>query len=180
MWLSLDNLSIVLGQKQIIHDLSLTLAEGDIACLLGPSGCGKTTVLRSIAGFQALSKGRISLADQVLDNGKKQVPAHLRQVGLVFQDYALFAHLSVAANIAFGLHGWPKSERQQRVETLLALIGLTDYAHAYTRDCECASENASNCKRNCDCACDGERACQFTCECACDSNRECACECARE
>lgn len=131
MWLSLDNLSIVLGQKQIIHDLSLTLAEGDIACLLGPSGCGKTTVLRSIAGFQALSKGRISLADQVLDNGEKQVPAHLRQVGLVFQDYALFAHLSVAANIAFGLHGWPKSERQQRVETLLALIGLTDYAHAY-------------------------------------------------
>lgn len=130
MWLSLNTLSIELGGKEIIHDLSLSLAEGEIACLLGPSGCGKTTALRSIAGFESLSGGSISLAGQTLSGASVSVPAHQRQVGMVFQDYALFPHLTVAANIAFGLHGWPKAARQKRVDELLALVGLSDHAQA--------------------------------------------------
>lgn len=131
MWLRLNGLSIALGQKTIIQDLSLTLAEGDIACLLGPSGCGKTTALRSIAGFESLSGGSITLGGQLLADAQQQVPAHQRAVGMVFQDYALFPHLSVAANIGFGLHAWPRADRARRIDELLVLVGLQGYAQAY-------------------------------------------------
>lgn len=133
MWLSVQDLSVELGHQKIIHGLSLALAEGEIACLLGPSGCGKTTALRSIAGFETLCEGRISLGGEVLADAeaKRHVAAHQRAVGMVFQDYALFPHLSVADNVAFGLGAWSKAQRRQRVDELLALVGLRTQATAY-------------------------------------------------
>ncbi|MCZ7009941.1 ATP-binding cassette domain-containing protein, partial [Salmonella enterica] len=88
----------------MIDDLSFSLARGSIGCLLGPSGCGKTTVLRAIAGFEPLRAGRIVLDGQLVSAPGLSVPPERRRVGMVFQDYALFPHLSVADNVAFGLH----------------------------------------------------------------------------
>jgi len=86
-----------------VHGLSFSLARGEIGCLLGPSGCGKTTVLRAIAGFEPLQGGRIALGGREISRPGVTAPPETRQVGVVFQDYALFPHLSVAENIAFGL-----------------------------------------------------------------------------
>ena len=112
------------GPQLVVQDLSLQLKAGDIACLLGPSGCGKTTVLRAIAGFQPLFSGRIVLMQREVSSTHIHVPAEQRQIGMVFQDYALFPHLDVAANIAFGLHGYTADQKKQRVKEMLSLVGL--------------------------------------------------------
>jgi iron(III) transport system ATP-binding protein len=109
---------------EIVHGLSFALTRGEIGCLLGPSGCGKTTVLRAIAGFEALIAGRIALGGRELSRPDYSAPPETRQVGVVFQDYALFPHLSVADNIAFGLRKLPAAERSARVGKLLSLVGL--------------------------------------------------------
>ena len=121
-------------QHEIVHGLSFTLARGDIACLLGPSGCGKTTVLRAIAGFEALIEGRIVLGGRELSRAGYTAPPETRQVGVVFQDYALFPHLSVADNIGFGLRKLPPSERKPRIGHLLALVGLATQARKYPHE----------------------------------------------
>ncbi|MDO4693535.1 MAG: ABC transporter ATP-binding protein [Eikenella sp.] len=127
MTLHVQNLSVAFGDKTVLQNFGLTLEQGETACLLGHSGCGKTTALRAIAGFETPSSGTVSLHGRLLND----TPAHRRQIGMVFQDYALFPHLNVADNIAFGLHRRPRSERRQRVAELLALTGLDTQAKQY-------------------------------------------------
>lgn len=109
-----------------VDGVSLTLPRGALLALLGPSGCGKTTTLRIIAGLEVPDVGRVLVAGRDVTN----LPAHRRNMGVVFQSYALFPHLSVAANVAFGLEmrGVPRAERQARVAEALALVGLSDFA----------------------------------------------------
>lgn len=126
----------MLGRRflEIVHGLSFSLARGEIGCLLGPSGCGKTTVLRAIAGFESLAAGTISLGPRTLSDARHTAPPETRQVGVVFQDYALFPHLSVRDNIAFGLRKLPASQRKARVEHLLELVGLQEHATQYPHE----------------------------------------------
>lgn len=109
---------------EIVHSLSFALQRGEIGCLLGQSGCGKTTVLRAIAGFESLIAGRIALGGKELSNAQHTTVPEARHVGVVFQDYALFPHLSVSDNIGFGLRKLAPSERNVRIRKLLELVGL--------------------------------------------------------
>ncbi|TDR31555.1 ABC transporter ATP-binding protein [Hydromonas duriensis] len=115
------------GHKNVLTDLSFELNAGEIACLLGGSGSGKSTVLRTIAGFERIQSGQISMSGQVLSAAHVHMPAHERQIGMVFQDHALFPHLTVADNIGFGLFKWAKKTREARVQQLLTLIHLEGY-----------------------------------------------------
>jgi iron(III) transport system ATP-binding protein len=129
--LELKNIRHAYGRQKVVNDLSLKLPKGMIGCLLGPSGCGKTTVLRCIAGFEPVSAGEIILADTVISSGRVFTPPERRHVGMVFQDYALFPHLSVAENIGFGLHRMKKTARSTRVREMLEIVGLADAAEKY-------------------------------------------------
>jgi len=112
------------GHGPVCWNFSLALGEGEIGCLLGPSGCGKTTVLRCIAGLEPIQGGEIRLSGQVVSRpGHTAAPEH-RRVGFVFQDYALFPHLTVGANVAFGLKGLDARARAARVAELLAAVGM--------------------------------------------------------
>jgi iron(III) transport system ATP-binding protein len=115
-----------------VRRVSLRLQAGQIGVLIGPSGCGKTSLLRAVAGLERLDEGRIVLGGQPLSDARTgtHVAPEARRIGMVFQDYALFPHLSVADNIAFGLAGLPRGERSARVQQMLELVGL---AHAARR-----------------------------------------------
>ena len=118
-----------------VNDLSLTLERGRILALLGPSGCGKTTTLRLIAGFEAPDDGEVTIAGRlVAQAGGVAVPPEERSVGVVFQDYALFPHLTVGENVAFGLTRRPRAERLARVARVLELIGLAEFANRYPHE----------------------------------------------
>ena len=117
-----------------VRALSLQLQPGNILCLLGPSGCGKTTTLRAIAGFEHISAGEIRLQGQVLASASFHMPPEQRRVGMVFQEYALFPHMSVTDNVAFGLYHWQSSDRQSRVQTLLELVGLHGLEHRFPHE----------------------------------------------
>ena len=108
----------------VINRLSLQLAKGEIGCLLGASGCGKSTILRAIAGFEPLHGGSIRLDGRELTGDNQLVAPEQRGVGMMFQDYALFPHLTVERNIGFGLRRRSKLERSRRVDEMLALVGL--------------------------------------------------------
>jgi iron(III) transport system ATP-binding protein len=116
--------------RAAVDALSLTLAAGQIGVLIGPSGCGKTTVLRAIAGLEHPESGRISVGGRLMSDAARglHVAPEARRVGMVFQDYALFPHLSVAANVAFGLRQVGRSEADRRVHELLDLVGLAHTA----------------------------------------------------
>ncbi len=129
--LQLVRISQSYGPRQIIDDLSFHLREGQIGCLLGPSGCGKTTVLRCIAGFEPITAGHIGIGEDIVSSPARLTPPEKRQIGMVFQDYALFPHLDVASNIAFGLGKLDAARQRQRVEELLALTGLPDSANKF-------------------------------------------------
>jgi iron(III) transport system ATP-binding protein len=129
--LKLDQVSQTYGQRMVVKNLSFTLLPGQIGCLLGPSGCGKTTVLRCIAGFEPVAAGHIEIGGETVSSPARLTPPEKRQIGMVFQDYALFPHLTVAGNIAFGLGALGKEDRQRRVDELLALTGLLDTANKY-------------------------------------------------
>ena len=103
MLLSLRNLGCGYGEQRIVQNLNLHLNPGDIGCLLGPSGCGKTTTLRAIAGFEPVLEGEIRLAGEVISSPGFTLAPEKRRIGMVFQDYALFPHLSVAQNVSFGI-----------------------------------------------------------------------------
>ena len=118
----------------VVRDVSLQLAPGDIACLLGPSGCGKTTLLRAIAGFAPLQDGRICIMGREVSGAGVQVPTEQRNVGMVFQDYALFPHLTVQGNIGFGLHGLGASAAKARVQEMLHMVGLQSLAQRYVHE----------------------------------------------
>ncbi|MFC4728150.1 ABC transporter ATP-binding protein [Coralloluteibacterium thermophilus] len=122
------------GQRLVVDALSLSLAPGEIGALLGASGCGKTTVLRAVAGFEPAQAGRIVLGGRVLAETGTGLPPEARQVGMMFQDYALFPHLTVGGNVAFGLRGRPRAERRRRVAEMLELVGLADAMDAYPHE----------------------------------------------
>lgn len=113
--------------KPVVWSLSFGVEEGEIFALLGPSGCGKTTALRLIAGFEHADAGVVTVSGQVLTGPKRHVPPEQRGVGLVFQDYALFPHLTVLENVTFGLRDLPRTERKQRAREALKLVGLSGY-----------------------------------------------------
>ncbi|MAD75764.1 MAG: iron ABC transporter ATP-binding protein [Rheinheimera sp.] len=129
--LVLDTLAVAYGSHVVVKDVSLALAEGQIGCLVGPSGCGKTTLLRAIAGFEPAASGSISLQQRLVSDQQTQLATELRRVGMVFQDFALFPHLSVADNISFGLQGTSSTFKQDKVKQLLQLVGLPDLANRY-------------------------------------------------
>src|SRR3970282_157199 len=105
--LEVQDLRHAYGTQEVVRGVSFRLARGAIGCLLGPSGCGKTTVLRCIAGFEAVLAGTIRIAGELVSGAGAMVAPERRRIGMVFQDYALFPHLTVADNIAFGLCGAP-------------------------------------------------------------------------
>ncbi|MFC3117997.1 ABC transporter ATP-binding protein [Jhaorihella thermophila] len=113
--------------------MSLTIKAGQVMCLLGPSGCGKSTTLRMIAGIEMQDSGEIWVDGKLVCDTRYRVPPERREIGLMFQDFALFPHLSVADNVAFGLRHGSKAERRARVEQLLERVHLTrhidDYPH---------------------------------------------------
>jgi len=129
--LDVEDLEVRYDDYAVLKAISFTLEPGKIGCILGPSGCGKTTVLRAIAGFEPASGGRI-LIDQVEVSSRDYcVATEKRNIGMVFQDFALFPHLSVADNVRFGLKSWPSREQQERVQELLAMIGMPAYGQAF-------------------------------------------------
>jgi iron(III) transport system ATP-binding protein len=119
------------GAAPVVRQVSFALEAGRIGCLLGPSGCGKTTLLRAIAGFEMLQAGEIRLRGQVVSHAGWSLPPERRGVGMVFQDFALFPHLTVGNNIGFGLRHLSERERGVRVRSLLALIGMASLEDAY-------------------------------------------------
>jgi iron(III) transport system ATP-binding protein len=126
--LELNNINCRYDGQVIIEDLSFSVLPKQIVSLLGPSGCGKTTALRAIAGLEDIHAGQIRLDGTCLSAPGTMLAPEKRQVGMVFQDYALFPHLTVSKNIAFGLHGRDKSEIESTVNQLLALVRLEEHA----------------------------------------------------
>ena len=125
--LELDGITKEFGAEAAVEDLSLSVTEGELLTFLGPSGCGKTTTLRLIAGLTRPSEGTVTIAGQTVAGDGAFVAPEDRDVGLVFQNFALFPHLSVEENIAFGIDDWAKAERTERVDDLLELVGLEDH-----------------------------------------------------
>ena len=117
-----------------VDGVSFGLHAGDIGVLIGPSGCGKTTLLRAVAGLERASVGEIKLAKAIVSSVNTFVPAESRRIGMVFQDYALFPHMDVAHNVAFGIHHLPKDQRLARVAEVLELVGLPDTAKRYPHE----------------------------------------------
>lgn len=118
----------------VLQGVSFQVEPGMIACLLGASGCGKTTVLRCIAGFEPVLSGSVVLDGVTMSAKNMTVPPEQRRIGVVFQDYALFPHLTVAGNIAFGLRGASAGERDARVSELLQVVGLADLGAKYPQE----------------------------------------------
>jgi iron(III) transport system ATP-binding protein len=132
--LEVQAVSVAYGDTTIVHDVSFALEPGGIGCLLGPSGCGKTTLLRALAGFEPVSAGTIRLHGETVSRPGLTVPPERRRIGMVFQDFALFPHLSVAGNVGFGLRGWSRKARRRRVTELLALVGLPGAADQFPHE----------------------------------------------
>lgn len=129
--LNLQQVAVAYAGHTVVKDISLSLAQGQIGCLVGPSGCGKTTLLRAIAGFEAVAAGSISLQQQLVSSAAVQLAPERRHVGMVFQDFALFPHLNVADNISFGLLKTSKAVKTAKVKQLLQLVGLPDLGQRY-------------------------------------------------
>ncbi len=129
--LTFENVSCSIGSTEILKDLSFELQAGEIACLLGQSGCGKTTLLRIAAGIQRPTAGRVLLDGEEVDGPTRYVPPERRNVGLVFQDFALFPHLTVIENVAFGLSALSRGEAAKVAEHALARVGLASFRDSY-------------------------------------------------
>jgi ABC-type Fe3+/spermidine/putrescine transport system ATPase subunit len=134
--LELRGLEVRYGAVRAVDGVDLTVREGEIVALLGPSGCGKTTLLRAVAGFEPAHRGEVLIDGEVVESERTHVPPHRRPVGLVFQDYALFPHRTVAANVAYGLGRHPlgvggNRAHAERVRELLAMAGLEGLEKRY-------------------------------------------------
>ncbi|MBB1381475.1 ABC transporter ATP-binding protein [Shewanella sp. SR41-2] len=132
--LTIENVCSDYDGQVVLRHLDLTLAQGEIVALLGPSGCGKTTLLSAIAGLQAISQGSISINGQTLSGDGVFVASEQRGVGMIFQDYALFPHLTVADNILFGVNELNRTVRLARLEEMLELVKLTGLASRYPHE----------------------------------------------
>jgi iron(III) transport system ATP-binding protein len=129
--LRLDGVDKDYGSERVIDGLSLAVADGEILTLLGPSGCGKTTTLRLIAGLERPEGGRVTLNGEAVAGGDSFVAPENRGVGVVFQEFALFPHLTAAENVGFGLDDWDADDREARVAELLDLVGLGAQGDSY-------------------------------------------------
>lgn len=129
--IDIKELSVSIEGHSILENISFNLEEAGIACLLGPSGCGKTILLRCIAGFERQYQGEVWIKGVRASNATYQLPVEQRQLGMVFQDYALFPHLSVADNITFGLKGLNEKMLKQRLHELVELLSLQKYINKY-------------------------------------------------
>lgn len=122
------------NDREVIRDFNLSIEQGEIIGILGESGSGKSTLLRLIAGLETPSTGTFQIGEQHIFDTRTYLPAEKRGIGMVFQDYALFPHLTVAQNILFGLHHLPKKERYRRLEEMLALVSLEEFKHRYPHE----------------------------------------------
>ena len=129
--LVIEAVSHAFDGKRVLHEISLTVALGELVCLVGPSGCGKSTTLRLAAGLEVVQSGRILIGGAVVGTAGRHVPPEKRGVGMVFQDYALFPHLSALDNVAFGLDRVPARERAERARAMLERVGLTSHIDAF-------------------------------------------------
>ncbi|MFY8092907.1 MAG: ABC transporter ATP-binding protein [Niveispirillum sp.] len=129
--LSLDHVSHHYGAKRALNDVCLSVAPGEIVCLVGPSGCGKSTLLRLAAGLETLQQGTVSIAGQTIAQPGASLPPERRGIGLVFQDYALFPHLNVLDNVRFGLNRLPAAERDTRALAALEQVGMEGFVRAF-------------------------------------------------
>ncbi|HIO92716.1 MAG TPA: ABC transporter ATP-binding protein [Leucothrix mucor] len=132
--LKVQNVSIAYGKNVVVEDISLQLEKGEIGCFLGPSGCGKTTLLRAIAGFEPVKQGEISLNDTIVSQHNLSLAPEKRNIGMVFQDFALFPHLTIADNIAFGMRHLKRAEQQARIQQLLEMVSLETYGSRYPHE----------------------------------------------
>lgn len=133
MHVSIKNLSFKYdnSKENILDGFSLEIAQGDIVAILGQSGCGKSTLLRLIAGLEAPNDGEIVINNRVVVNNSVFIQPENRGVGMLFQDYALFPHMTVIQNIGFGLHKLPKKDRKSRINQVLELVNLIGYENRY-------------------------------------------------
>lgn len=129
--LAFDNVSKRFGKTDVVREVSFSLAPGEIACLLGPSGCGKTTLLRIAAGVEQPDAGRVLFDGQEMAGPNRFVPPEKRNIGLMFQDFALFPHLSILENVAFGLKNLPRAEARTIAGHALERVGLAHHAGDY-------------------------------------------------
>lgn len=129
--LSIEGIHLSYAGKNVVNNISCQLQPGEIGCLLGPSGCGKTTLLRAVAGFEPVRSGKILLGDKEISRPGWSLVPEKRSIGMVFQDFALFPHLNVEKNIAFGINHLPAQKRRNRIHELLDLVGLPEYANSY-------------------------------------------------
>lgn len=136
MFLEIAQLSVSYPERTrpSVDRVSLGLRAGEMGVLIGPSGCGKTTLLRAVAGLEHANAGQILLGNAVVSSNSTHVAPEARRIGMVFQDYALFPHLSVQDNISFGLHKRPRAEREARVREVLTLVGLSTSAQRYPHE----------------------------------------------
>ena len=136
MFLSVSQLSIQYPAAAIpaVDKVSLGLAAGDIGVLIGPSGCGKTTLLRAVAGLERASAGTVRLGQDLVSSPEAHIPAEQRRIGMVFQDYALFPHLTVERNVDFGLQHLARDARSARVREVLSLVGLDGLQGRYPHE----------------------------------------------
>jgi iron(III) transport system ATP-binding protein len=132
--LEVRHLKQAYGPHEVVRDLSFALKRASIGCILGPSGCGKTTLLRCIAGFESVACGEILIAGATVSSPGRLVPPEKRRIGMVFQDYALFPHLTIADNIGFGLRSLGAAERRARIEELVTMVGLGESPDAYPHE----------------------------------------------
>jgi iron(III) transport system ATP-binding protein len=131
---SLRGVSKSFGALKAVREVSLEIERGELMAVLGPSGCGKTTLLRTIAGFERPDAGSVVVGDEVVAGSGRFVPPERRRIGMVFQDYALFPHLTVRANVAFGLAARPRDERDPVTLRTLELVGLQHKADRYPHE----------------------------------------------
>ena len=119
------------GAGPVLQGVNLALSPGEVLALVGPSGSGKTTLLRLMAGFEMPDEGRVALEGKTVAGAGKWVPPEARRLGMVFQDYALFPHMTVVQNVAFGLEAWARSERQRRARATLEIVRMDHLAERY-------------------------------------------------
>ncbi len=132
--LNIEQLTVKFDDKTILQDFSLNLNEGEILCLLGPSGCGKTTALKAMAGLLKAQHGKIELFGKLLKKNAFELPPEKRDIGFIFQDYALFPHMTVAQNIAFSLKGLPVQAIDATIEETLKLVHLSGLQKRYPHE----------------------------------------------
>ena len=132
--LIVENLCVDIDGRRIVDQVSFKLLTGQIGSLLGPSGCGKTTLLRTIAGFEQPTQGRIQIGDKRVSDRSLSLPPEERKVGMVFQDLALFPHLTVEDNVGFGIRQLSQTKRSARINALLELVGLSNYKHRFPHE----------------------------------------------